>query len=343
MIKIALGIAAAVAIGGVALMTTTSTSTADNETCAGTNLLVGLQKTKPDVLASIQKKAAGLPYGEGLLWRIETKGVAPSFVYGTMHLSDPRLLTLPPKVKTAFESSSVLALEIKEVVDPEAVKEKMQGMVKYTTFTDGSTISDYLTEEQEKATKATFSKRSSIPWFLAKRLRPWAVIGAIASPACEAARKAAGKPFLDQSLAQQADKAGKELVSLETIESQIKAMASMPEKEMARALYETALLDDKLDDVFETMISLYTEEKIGVIWSMMKHVGSDGMQMQDADPAYAEFQRVIVDKRNFSMADSAESLIKKGGAFIAVGALHLPGENGILNILAQRGYLVNKE
>ena len=66
-------------------------------------------------------------------------------------------------------------------------------------------------------------------------------------------------------------------------------------------------------------------------------------QAMDKDSAeYAAFQREIVDRRNITMVEEAEKYLQQGGAFIAVGALHLPGEAGMLNILAQKGYSISR-
>lgn len=121
------------------------------------------------------------------------------------------------------------------------------------------------------------------------------------------------------------------------------AMDSLPEKVMVDALVETAKLENQLDNIFETMIQLYLKGEMGTIWAMMSRLGPQGVEPSKEASYYAEFQRVIVDERNATMADESAKLIDKGDAFIAVGALHLPGEKGLLNILAQRGYKITAQ
>jgi len=59
------------------------------------------------------------------------------------------------------------------------------------------------------------------------------------------------------------------------------------------------------------------------------------------DPALgARIQQRLIGDRNRNMADRLEPLLKQGSLFVAVGALHLPGEGGVLNLLAQRGYRI---
>jgi len=302
-----------------------------------------LAKSSPQTIRLIEKSALEISHGKGLLWKIEKPGTKPSFLFGTMHMADPRLLDLDPKVLSAFDASNTLALELTEILDPEKLKEKAAGLAQFTIYTDGSTISSRLTPEQEKITKENFNRRSSMPWILAKRLKPWALMGAMALPACETARKQAGKPFLDQFLAQRADKAGMKLVGLETVKSQIMAMAGLPEKTMIIALVETAKLGDRVDDIFETMIVLYEKEEIGQISTMLQHIGPEDDGTLNADTDASSFQQDVIDGRNITMVENAEPLLKIGGAFIAVGALHLSGDKGILNILAQKGYEISRQ
>lgn len=311
--------------------------------CSGNNLMTQLHESDPAAAKAIAKSASQVPNGKGLLWKITKDGVAPSYVFGTMHLSDPRLLDLPQKVKTAFDASPVLALEITEILDPVSMGQKAIGLMKYTSYLDGSSLADKMTPEQVAIVKARLENDIGLPWSVGQKLRPWTIMGTIALPACEFARKRAGKPFLDMALGQRAEQAGKTIVALETMESQMKIMASLPEPMMVQAMVDTAKMADQLSDVFETMTQLYLDGETGMIWAMMKHLTPQGMSPDTLATGYSEFQRVVVDERNVTMADESEKLIRKGGAFIAVGALHLPGETGILNILAQRGYQISVE
>jgi len=98
-------------------------------------------------------------------------------------------------------------------------------------------------------------------------------------------------------------------------------------------------------DAPETQSFFYAQpigDKIGVGLSLVNDQVFVENQTSANAADYAEFQRVLVDTRNKNMADQLEKLVKQGGAFIAVGALHLPGDKGIVNILAQRGYKISR-
>ncbi|MEL7229841.1 MAG: TraB/GumN family protein, partial [Pseudomonadota bacterium] len=95
-------------------------------------------------------------------------------------------------------------------------------------------------------------------------------------------------------------------------------------------------------DVLETMVQFYLEGEVGMLWAMMNRFTPEGFSEQNQKAKNAAFQRVMLDKRNVTMADGSAKLIDVGNAFIAVGALHLPGEKGLLNLLAQRGYSIER-
>lgn len=69
---------------------------AETPACAGADMLSALQKDDPATYRKIETEAAATPNGKGLLWKLEKAGERPSFLFGTMHMSDPRVTTLPP-------------------------------------------------------------------------------------------------------------------------------------------------------------------------------------------------------------------------------------------------------
>lgn len=316
---------------------------AEEVICTGNNLIPQIEQQNPDIAKKMYEEAAATLYGKGLLWKIEKDGLKPSYLFGTIHLSDPRLLELSPEARKALDASATLALEITEILYPKKMAGVAFTALQYTTYTDGTTLSDKLEPEQQKTLSTAVSAKLGLPWSVAGRMKPWALMGALAMPACEMARKKAQKPVVDAYLGKLAQTQGKQIVALETMVSQLQAMDGLPEDVSLQGLLQSVSLGTTLDDLFETMIQLYLRQETALVWAMMRRVGPEGFVPAQNDAQYAAFQREIVDRRNFTMADEAEKHISKGnGAFIAVGALHLPGEKGMINILAQKGYRVSR-
>ena len=65
--------------------------------------------------------------------------------------------------------------------------------------------------------------------------------------------------------------------------------------------------------------------------------------MRDSDPQLvARFTNKLITRRNHRMAERMQSRLRSGGRFIAVGALHLPGRDGLLRLLSQQGYTLTR-
>jgi uncharacterized protein YbaP (TraB family) len=168
-------------------------------------------------------------------------------------------------------------------------------------------------------------------------MKPWMIAAMVAQPACETARKAAGAPVLDMRLAGDAEAAGKALGGLETIADQLGAMASLPLAFHIRGLIDTLALGDGIDDVVETMIALYLEEETGMFWPFFRAVLPAG---DGGDAGFSAFEEAMVTARNRTMAERATPFLDAGGAFVAVGALHLPGPQGLVALLREKGYRI---
>jgi uncharacterized protein YbaP (TraB family) len=308
---------------------------ASAETCRGDNLLVEMQRDDAAAYNRLMEEAAATVNGDTLLFRVEKEGATPSYLFGTMHLTDERVVDLPPKAKDAFDRARAVAIESTEILDPAKAQMALFSKPELTMFTDGTGLSDYLDDDQRAVLKAGLAERG-VQLALVERMKPWLITAMVALPKCEMDRKNEGQPFLDMKLAQDAEKQGKELVGLETIVEQFEAMASLPMKFHVQGLVDSIELGDRIDDVIETMIELYADGRTGAVWPMLRSVSPD----QGEDAGYADFEETMVHIRNETMVERASPLFDEGGAFVAVGALHLPGEKGIAALLDKAGYTV---
>ncbi len=310
-----------------------------NESCGGVNLVA--QITDKQVLAKIDAEAAAQPNGNGLLWRIQKDNLPDSYLFGTMHVTDMRVLNLPANAQAAFEKSTSLVIETTDVLDPAKASAAMLKRPDLMSFTDGTTLEQLIPAEDLEMVKGELSKRG-MPLGAVKMFKPWMLTAMLATPACEAMRKGEGIEILDISLATRAEIAEKPVLGLETMEEQISAMASLPMKDHINGLVETLRMADLTDDVFETMIALYTE---GNTARMMPALGAameakTGKNDLDDLEAQAAFEEKMITNRNTVMATRLPEKLAKGGAFVAIGALHLAGQLGVVQQLKNAGYIV---
>lgn len=309
--------------------------------CTGSDMVAEIRDGDPDLYAAIAAEAAETENGDNLLWRIAPRqaGGQPSFLFGTMHVTDPRVVDLPGAVRTAFEAADTVVIESTDVIDQAAMMAALAANPELTMFTDTTTLRSLIPAEDVEMVETRLRERG-MPLASVNRMKPWMVSAIVALPSCEFERKARGEPILDLMLAEDAQAAGKELAGLETVSDQLGAMASLPLELHVEGLVETLRLGDRVDDVLETMIVLYRTERIGMFWPFFRAVLPSGA---DGRSGYASFEEIMVNARNRTMASGAEPFLQNGNAFIAVGALHLPGPQGIVALLREAGYELTPE
>lgn len=322
----------------IALLSLSEANAAQDADCGGSNILAGLEKSDPAGLAALREQADAVPNGKGLLWKIEGRGSAPSFLLGTMHVTDPRVLAMPAGAADAFAGASTVVVESDEIIDERKASAALMMRPDLTMFSDNRTIDDFLKPEDRARLEAGLKARG-IPLPLVARMKPWMIASFVALPACEFTRKAAGASFLDKKLAEDAVDQGKSLKGLETLVEQLSAMDSLPVEWHLQALIDTLALGKTIEDVLATMTDLYLAGDTGMIMPMMKSVSE---RVSSDDPGYADFEQRIIIERNRTMAARAEPILKEGGAFMAVGALHLPGKEGLIELLRQQNFTVTR-
>lgn len=307
--------------------------------CQGENLMPSLEAEHAEAVAAIEAAEAEVANGDALLWRIDKDGVEPSWLFGTMHVADPRITAMTPAAQDAFDQAGVIAVEVKEIGDnPEKLAGVLFGNPEFSTLPEGQTMGDILDEEETAVLKAAL-RRKGVPYVSVSKMKPWLVMSMLSTRDCDAKHLQDGRKLLDMKLAQDAADSGKTLLGLETIEEQFGAINATPLDMQIDMLMATAALDDRMDDLHETMTALYLERRIAAIMPMLAEM-SKIYGFPDADAQTAIFEDELIIKRNRTMTERAGPIIDEGNAFLAVGALHLPGDDGLVELLRKNGYRV---
>ena len=284
------------------------------------------------LVAAVQATAVAAPlrYGAGLLWRIETQGAPPSYLFGTMHSTDPAVLALPDPVKTAFDDSRSLVIEM--VIDQAVQAQLGQAMV----LNDGRSLDGIIGEQRFAAVTAVGAQYGLPPQAL-KVFRPWAAMSVFSMTPTEFKRNNAGILPLDQALEAAANKRGMAVHGLETVEEQIAVFAGIPEPQQIELLDLVLRDHPEIEQWYARIKRAYLARDVADIYSLMTE------QTEGAPPGLAEsFEERLILQRNERMAQRMGPLLDQGRAFVAVGALHLPGERGILSLLEGEGHRVTR-
>lgn len=303
--------------------------------CAGKDLLADLRDRDPVLAQRIRKEGARLANAEANLWRIEREGADPSYLFATVHVTDPRITQVSEATAGALRSAKRVAVEVTGVND-QSLAEAMQRMADKVVFPETDSLGRYLTGEEQQALSRLALAMGSDSVML-DRMQPWFVGMMLAMPACEQQRLADGLLPLDGLIEAAGLDIGAEVVGLETIAEQLETMAAMPFDTQLANLKLTLAMSESTEDLNETLITLYRERRIGEVWPLTVALSADKALAQTVIDG---FQLRLIDERNIRMRDRAMPLLGKGSAFIAVGALHLPGDKGLVALFREAGYTV---
>jgi uncharacterized protein len=312
-----------------------TTAIAQTPACTGKNILDELKSTDAKAHARILAAAKTTENANAVLWKIEKAGTPPSHLFGTMHLTDDRINNLSPTVKSALGSARRLALEIDDLSSTRLLTLLLRSR-DLVMFTDGRRLEQLLSADEYKKVSQSLS-RAGVPGAVATYFKPWVATLLMALSECEKRRMGEGQLPLDARLAKDAKQRGTPVAGLETLEEQFRAMASVPEADQVQILKAGLSVYDRIDDMIETLIQLYLSRQLGAIWPMQLVLAEkSGVSPKAFDAA----EESLLVKRNLVMRDKAAAMLAEGGAFIAVGALHLPGKQGLIALLRKAGYTV---
>ena len=269
---------------------------------------------------SASKSTAAPKLENSLLWKISGNGIEkPSYLYGTIHLTCDYKYT--DKLKKAFDETDRLVLEI-DMTDP-----KLQAnMMKLIFMKEGKTIQGLMNEEDYQTLSDFFKEQVGINLKMFNTMKPFAITATLTSKMAVCDNGTAYETeFMKIAKEQEED-----VIGLETIEDQMNVFDKIPYEEQLKSLVEMATTGmEESKKSFEEMTKYYNAEDLEGLLSVMTEQGLE-----------ADFQESLVDQRNRNWIPLIENITKEAPAFIGVGALHLPGEQGVINLLRKQGYTV---
>lgn len=286
---------------------------------AGLLLLGGCAVERP---ASARDTAAHSTYATPALWTVKDADTT-IYLFGTVHVLKPGVDWFRGGVKTAFQQSDELVLEIKEPEDPNAVASVMAGTA---LARDGVKLSDRLSTD-DRAKYLTAMTANGLPWQAFEMFNPWMAGMALSVQPLE---KLGYKSDLgaEKVLTAAARASGKKIGALETVEQQLGYFAGLPMEQQVKFL--TATIDGlpEMDTEFASLVRHWQggePEKLAV-------------EMNESLEATPELARVLLIQRNANWAKwIKQRLGEPGTVFIAVGAGHLAGKGSVQDQLKALG------
>lgn len=270
-----------------------------------------------------------IPYAQSLdntlLWRVSGKDLSkPSYLFGTIHLVCSDDIQLSDSLKTAIQQADRIYLEL----DMDNLFEMMSAINKMKMRND-TTLSDLLTKAEYEKVRNYFRKNGSmIPFSMLETYKPMLTASTLmqASMNCNAVA-------VEQMVMKEAKEYRKEIKGLETMSYQLSIFDSIPYKFQAQQLLQfIESIDSSAEQgkEYEELASAYKAQDLA---KMEQLTNKDVM-------GFGNFTDVLLFNRNKSWVAKLTGLFGNQSLVVAVGAGHLPGDKGIINLLRKAGYTV---
>lgn len=257
---------------------------------------------------------------KSLLWKVSGHGIdAPSYIFGTFHMLCPDDLAIPDKVQKAMEQSEQLVLEL-DFDDPEMLMSVQQGMM----FRDGTTAMDYLSGEEYNRVADFFINKMELPFAALVGIKPFFLssMTILYFLDCQPVS-------MEQKLTEMAEEQGIEIVGLETVEEQLGFVDSIPLEDAAEMLLLSIDDENEMQGMTDEMVAKYLEEDLE---------GLEDILDRYMEEEYTEINDNLLANRNHDWISKIINLAREQPSFIAFGAGHLTGEEGVIKLLRQEGY-----
>ena len=270
------------------------------------------------LLCIAQSQAAD--FSKGVLWEVSGKSNPPSYLLGTIHSDDPAVTAIPAPVQMVMLKVQSFTAELD--LDLGAMLEAQTQMM-LPLDQDLKTIIG-----QQRYDKAVeLMSQYGMPEMLVARMKPWAIAAQLMMP-----RPTTGV-FLDLKLFQQAQGRGIPVYGLETVAEQMGVFEKLTKQQQIAMLDQSLREHKNMPAMIKRLTRLYIQRDL----AGLQRISDEQMRNTERGLANA-MEKNLINDRNVRMADRMEVRFKEGNALIAIGALHLPGNNGVLHLLQQRGY-----
>ncbi len=257
-----------------------------------------------------------------VFWSVSDEHGRQNWLLGTMHSEDPRLLEWPAPLVDALTRADRIALEL--VPDGDMLARLRQAMVARDQRLD-----QVLGAELYRQVQTVLVDKYGLTETAVSHLKPWAVALTLATRPPETGM------YMDLMLSWRAQGAGLDVVALETVDEQVDFLAGLPLEDQISLIRQTVSDHDAYEAVFDQLVSAYLDGDLARLAAVSDE------QMAGLDERIVRyFQQQGLAARNRRMLQRAEAWLAEGGLIIAVGALHLEGEDGLVALLRERGWQV---
>ena len=261
---------------------------------------------------------------QSLLWSIKSAKTGKlSYLFGTIHLICPTDYLWTPKMEESFNKSEKICFEM-DIDDPNVLMQAAMAMIDNS----GKKIKDYFTDEQYKKLEKYFIDNIGMDLALIPTIKPIGLQSFLVTKFSGCTNPVA----YEDSMKQKAITAHKEIWGLEQPQEQIEVLNSLPVdtviKEIMDAINDTNTTNNG-DEAYNQLVAAYKQQDLPLLFNLI----TTSTELGDKTSLF-------LDDRNKKWISRMADKMKQTTVFFAVGAGHLWGDNGVINLLRDNGYIV---
>jgi len=302
--------------------------------CAGQDLLPALPEADR---AALRAAVGPSPHAAGNHW-LARRGATEIAVIGTYHLYDPRMEAIAERLAPTVAGAEILFVEATDA-EVETLQQTVARDPSRLFLTDGPTLPEALPEDDWQRLAAEFRARD-IPPFLGAKFRPWYVAVLLALPACLTEGGQPPRQGLDRLLMDRAEAAGVPMRALEPWDTALGIFDGLSFDRQIDMLRASLPLAGQAEDALATMAEAWFREEHRLIWEYSRFVAMSlpGAEADRLARDFAAMEEVLLSARNRAWIDVLLPAVEGRSAAVAVGAAHLSGPAGLLRLLEERGF-----
>ncbi len=286
--------------------------------------LVGLLTQFFSLALHAQHTSSSTPHEQNsILWKISGKGLQkPSYLFGTIHLICNQDYFFNDVMKSAFDNCEKLLLEI-NLNDPNTIAQYQQSMM----LPKGKELKNFFENEHEyQVFSEKLKKHTGIDANLFQSLKPLILLSLIAQKSMECENTSS----YEMNLMELSTAKNLPIEGLETSLSQMKIFDDMKDAEIKGILMEGIDDMEKDHQLQHQMVEMYKKQNINALYQLI--LSSKELRNQED---------ALINNRNRDWVAKLPKLLESNACFIAAGAGHLAGEQGVIQLLRNAGYTVS--
>lgn len=262
---------------------------------------------------------------KSLLWEISGKGLSqPSYLFGTVHIACQGEVEMRPELQNAFDKTEQLILEL-DMDEPSLMTKMMQASL----ATDGKKVSEKLGDELSAKVDSLITAKMGMSLAMFENLNLPTISVQLGMLVIDCPMDLG----YDMMLLSEAQALKREVKGLETPEAQIDVLFAMTNEDAMQSISYLVNNFDEAEQQLRELLEYYRNQDVQALYNFTKE--------SFEDPKYPQGNlEDFLDKRNENWIPVIEKEIKTTPSLIAVGAAHLAGEKGVINLLRKQGYKV---